>query len=120
MIRTWLIVFAADVLIRSGSLAQAGAVYGAFFTRFHAKALLSSTLTSYGLSKYEFLLLFAALLIWLLVSILEERVKDVRACLAAKPVIIRWVCYYGIVLLVLITGIYGGNYDTAAFLYQSF
>ena len=120
MIRTWLIVFAADVLIRSGSLAQVGAVYGAFFTRFHAKALLSSTLTSYGLSKYEFLLLFAALLIWLLVSILEERGKDVRAYLAAKPVIIRWACYYGIVLLVLITGIYGGNYDTAAFLYQSF
>ena len=120
MIRTWLIVFAADVLIRSGSLAQAGAVYGAFFTRFHVKELLSSTLTSYGLSKYEFLLLFAVLLIWLLVSILEEREKDVRAYLAAKPVIIRWVCYYGIVLLVLITGIYGGNYDTAAFLYQSF
>ena len=120
MIRTWLIVFAADVLIRSENLAQAGAVFGAFFTRFHVKALLSSTLTSYGLSKYEFLLLFAALLIWFLVSVLEERGKDVRACLAAKPVIIRWVCYYGIVLLVLITGIYGGNYDTAAFLYQSF
>ena len=120
MIRTWLIVFVADVLIRSENLAQAGAVFGAFFTRFHAKALLSSALTSYGLSKYEFLLLFAALLIWLLVSILEEREKDVRACLAAKSVIIRWVCYYGIVLLVLITGIYGGNYDTAAFLYQSF
>ena len=120
MMRTWVIVFAADVLIRSASLAQAGAVFGAFFTRFHVKALLSSTLISYGLSKYEFLLLFAALLIWLFVSILEEREKDVRAYLAAKPVIIRWVCYYGIVLLVLITGIYGGNYDTAAFLYQSF
>ena len=120
MIRTWVIVFVADVLIRSENLAQAGAVFGAFFTRFHVKALLSSTLTSYGLSKYEFLLLFAALFIWLFVSILEERGKDVRAYLAAKPVIIRWVCYYGIVLLVLITGIYGGNYDTAAFLYQSF
>ena len=120
MMRTWAIVFVADVLIRSESLTQAGAVYGAFFTRFQMKALLSSSLTSYGLSKYEFLLLFAALLIWLLVSILEEQGKDVRACLAAKPVVIRWVCYYGIVLLVLITGIYGGNYDTAAFLYQSF
>lgn len=120
MIRTWVIVFVADALIRSESLTQAGAVFAAFFTRFHAKALLSSTLTSYGLSKYEFLLLFAALLIWLFVSILEEQGKDVRAYLAAKPVIIRWVCYYGVVLLVLITGIYGGNYDTAAFLYQSF
>lgn len=120
MIRTWCIVFAADVLIRSESLAQAAAVFRAFFTRFHVMALLSNTLTSYGLRKYEFLLLFAALLIWLAVSVLEERGKDVRAYLAAGPVPVRWFCYYGIVLLLLITGIYGGNYDTAVFLYQSF
>lgn len=120
MVRTWAIVFAADVLIRSESLAQAGAVFGAFFTRFHVTALVSSAVTSYGLSKYDFLLLFAALIIWLAVSILEERGNDVRAYLSAKPMPVRWICYYVIVLLLLITGIYGGNYDTAVFLYQSF
>ncbi|MCM1174303.1 MAG: hypothetical protein NC341_04540 [Blautia sp.] len=120
MARTWAVVFAADVLIRSESLAQAGAVFQAFFTHLDLRALLSKTVTSYGLGKYEFLLLSAALLIWLAVSIGEEKGKDVRAYLAAKPVLLRWSCYYGIVLLLLITGIYGGNYDTAAFLYQSF
>lgn len=120
MVRTWMIVFIADVLIRSRSLAQAGAIFQAFFTRLDLRALLSKTVTSYGLSKYEFLLLFAALLIWLTVSIWEEKGKDVQAYLAARPVLLRWFCYYGIVLLLLITGIYGGNYDTAAFLYQSF
>lgn len=120
MVRTWLIVFAADVLIRSKSLAQAGMIFQAFFTRLDLRALLSKTVTSYGLSKYEFLLLFAALLIWLAVSIWEEKGKDMRVYLAEKPVLLRWSCYYGIVLLLLITGIYGGNYDTAAFLYQSF
>ncbi|MBD5458792.1 MAG: MBOAT family protein [Lachnospiraceae bacterium] len=120
MVRTWMIVFVADVLIRSESLAQAGAVFQAFLTRLNLRALLSKAITSYGLSKYEFLLLFAALLIWLTVSIWEEKGKDVRAYLAEKPVLLRWSCYYGIVLLLLITGIYGGNYDTAAFMYQSF
>lgn len=120
MVRTWVIVFAADVVIRSESMAQAKEVFRAFFTRFHVTSLLSSTLTSYGLSKYEFLLLFAALMIWLAVSVLEERGKDVRDYLAAKPLPLRWACYYGIVLLLLITGIYGGGYDTAVFLYQSF
>lgn len=120
MARTWAIVFAADVLIRSRSLAQAGAIFQAFFTRLNLRALLSKAITSYGLSKYEFMLLFAALLIWLTVSLWEESGKDVRAYLAARPALLRWSCYYGIVLLLLITGIYGGNYDTAAFLYQSF
>lgn len=120
MARTWFIVFIADILIRSESLTQAGAVFRAVFTRLEPTALLSKTLTSFGLSKYEFLLLFLALLIWLAVSVFEEKGKDVRACLAARPVLLRWSCYYGIVLLLLLTGNYGGQYDTAAFMYQSF
>lgn len=120
MVRTWCIVFAADILIRSESLAQAGAVFQAIFTRPEVRALLSKRITSFGLSKYDFLLLLLALCIWLAVSVWEEKGKDVRAYLAAKPVIFRWTCYYGVVLLLLITGIYGGSYDTAAFLYQSF
>lgn len=120
MARTWLIVFLADVLIRSESLTQAGAVYLSFFSRLHIKGLFSSELTSYGLGKYDFLLLFMVLVIWLAVSLLEERGEDVRTYLAKKPALVRWACYYGVVLLVLITGIYGGNYDTAMFMYQSF
>lgn len=120
MVRTWVIVFIADVLIRSENLAQAAGIFGAFLRRMNIGALLSKTVTSYGLSKYEFILLFFTLLIWLAVSVLEERGTDVRSYLAAKPMVVRWFCYYGVVLLLLITGIYGGNYDTAAFLYQSF
>lgn len=120
MARTWLIVFVADVMIRSESLAQAGAIYRAMVFRLNAGALLSQTITSYGISKYGFLLLAAALCLWLAVSLWEERGKDVRAYLAGWPMPLRWCCYYGILLAVLITGIYGGGYDTAAFMYQSF
>ena len=120
MVRTWGIVFVADILIRSESLAQAGAVFRAVFTRLEAEALLSKRITSYGLSKYDFLLLLLAFTVWLAVSVWEEKGKDVRAYLAGRPAILRWSWYYGVVLLLLITGIYGGSYDTAAFLYQSF
>ena len=120
MARTWLIVFVADVLIRSESLAQAGAIYRAVITRPDVGALFSQTVTSYGISKYGFLLLAAALGLWLAVSVWEEQGKDVRAYLAGWPMPVRWCCYYGILLVVLITGIYGGGYDTAVFMYQSF
>lgn len=120
MARTWLIVFAADVLIRSAGLTQAGAVFSAFLTRLKPGALLSGEITSYGLSKYDFMLLAVVLLIWLMVSLLEERGEDVRTYLACRPVVVRWAFYYGIVLLLLVTGIYGGGYDTAVFMYQSF
>lgn len=120
MARTWLIVFVADVLIRSRSLEQAGMIYRAMITRLDVRALLSHDITSYGISKYGFLLLFAALFVWLVVSVWEEQGKDVRSYLAGFPMPVRWCCYYGILLVVLITGIYGGGYDTAAFMYQSF
>ena len=120
MVRTWLIVFVADVMIRSNSVAQAWTVFTSFFTGLRPELLLSKTVTSYGLSKYEFLILAAALLIWLAVSIGEEKGQDIRTFLAARPMAVRWVCYYGIVILLLVTGIYGGNYDTTAFMYQSF
>lgn len=120
MARTWLIVFVADVLIRSESLAQAGMIYRAFAARLEIGALFSHTVTSYGINKYDFLLLFAALLLWLMVSVWEEQGKDVRTDLAARSMPVRWCCYYGILLMVLMTGIYGGGYDTAAFMYQSF
>lgn len=120
MARTWLIVFVADILIRSESLVQAGMIYRALITRLDVGALFSQTITSYGISKYGFLLLFAALFVWLVVSVWEEQGKDVRSYLAGFPMPVRWCCYYGILLVVLITGIYGGGYDTAAFMYQSF
>ncbi len=119
MARTWAIVFTADVLIRSESLSQAGQIYRALFADFRLKEGILSV-TDYGLSRYGFLLLVAACLLWLSVSVWEEKGKDVRRMLADSPMAVRWCCYYGVVLLLLVTGIYGGSYDTAAFLYQSF
>ena len=119
MARTWVIVFLADVLIRSESLAQAVGIYRALLLDFRLKEGILNV-TSYGLSKYGFLLLAAVCLLWLAVSVWEERGKDVRRMLAASPLVLRWCCYYGVALILLISGIYGGSYDTAAFLYQSF
>ena len=119
MARTWVIVFLADVLIRSESLSQAKEIYLALFTRFHLREGILHV-SSYGLSKYGFILLLVACLLWLLVPIREEQGRDVRRDIASRPMAVRWGCYYGVVLLLIITGIYGGSYDTAAFLYQSF
>lgn len=119
MARTWLIVFVADILIRTANLAQAGAVYLAIPGRPGIAATLE-TLTDYGLSRYAFALLLFACALWLFVSLCEERGMDVRKRLSALPLPLRWGCYYGVALLLIITGIYGGSYDTAAFLYQSF
>lgn len=119
MARTWVIVFAADVLIRAESLSQAGEIYRALLLDFRLMEGILGV-TDHGLGRYGFLLLAAACILWLAVSVWEEKGKDVRRMITESPMVLRWCCYYGVVLLLLITGIYGGSYDTAAFLYQSF
>lgn len=118
--RTWIIVFVADALIRCNTLTEAKSVFCAMLFRFNIRVLVSSSLTDFGLSKYDFMKLFAALFIFFVVSVMQEKKIDVRDYLKSRPLPIRWGCYYILILMILVFGIYGGGFDTSAFMYQSF
>ena len=50
----------------------------------------------------------------------HERGHRLRHALAARPLPLRWAVYVGAVLLVMIFGAYGDNYEPAAFIYAQF
>lgn len=51
---------------------------------------------------------------------LHMRGHHLRAEIAARPLVLRWAVYIGAVLLVMIFGAYGDNYEPAAFIYAQF
>lgn len=51
---------------------------------------------------------------------LHTRGHHLRAEIAARPLVLRWAVYIGAVLLVMIFGAYGDNYEPAAFIYAQF
>ena len=72
-----------------------------------------------GLAAADYLVLFVGLLI-LIVTSLIQRSGSVREKIAAKPLIVRFACWYGLFLAVLIFGAYGVGFDSSQFIYNQF
>ncbi len=50
----------------------------------------------------------------------DQRSGSVREKIAAKPLIVRFACWYGLFLAVLIFGAYGVGFDSSQFIYNQF
>ena len=64
----------------------------------------------------ETAVLAGALLLLFLFDLADER-TDAIAMVSRWPVAIRWCCYLGLVMIVLVFGVYGPGYDVKAFTY---
>lgn len=64
--------------------------------------------------------LLAAVVILFAVDYLHERGVKIRQAIAEKPIVIRWMIYYGAILALVLLGAYGPGYDNASFIYEQF
>mgnify|MGYP002510427468 FL=1 len=67
----------------------------------------------------EAAVLAGTLLLLFLFDLADER-TDAIAMVSRWPVAIRWCCYLGLVMIVLVFGVYGPSYDVKAFTYFQF
>ena len=66
-----------------------------------------------------FVVVLALVLLWW-VSRKEEQGIDCRAWVAQRPIVFRWLIYYGVIFAVLIFGAYGAAYNASAFVYMQY
>ncbi len=62
----------------------------------------------------------AAILLLLLVDLYEKPGRDMKAFVLAKPKVLRWCVYLGLLLWILLFGIYGHDYTQTEFIYFQF
>lgn len=74
------------------------------------------TMGMYG--KEFYMMIFSSVLL-LIVDFFRIRV-DLKAILARRNIVIRWFVYFALIFSILIFGIYGPEYDAAAFIYFQF
>ena len=55
-----------------------------------------------------------------IISVLKERKIDVLTQLEKQHLIIRWLCYYLLILAIIIFGIYGEGFSPKDFIYGGF
>ena len=75
--------------------------------------------TALDLGAAEIAMLLGVLLLLFLFDLADEK-TDAIAMVSRWPAVIRWACYLGLVLIVLVFGIYGPGYDVRAFAYFAF
>lgn len=75
---------------------------------------------SYGVSEKEMFILFLAILVLLVVGILQESGVKIRESLAKQNLLFRWGMILLLLLVILVFGVYGPDYDAKAFIYGGY
>ncbi len=116
---TFLILAGAFILFRANAMRDALALLRAVFFDFRLSALAGDALFSYGLDKPDFIAALAALAVLIVCDLLAER-GDLLDRLESRPLPLRWTVYLLLIFSILIFGVYGPEYNAAAFIYFAF
>ena len=94
-------------------------MFGTMFTDFNWGHLFDGSFLKLGLTIADYVILLAGTVLLTGVSLLNRR-KSVRERIAAKPLPLRFVLWYGLFLIILIFGVYGIGYESSQFIYNQF
>ena len=118
--RTFCLFVISRIITIPVSLEGVWYTFRAILTNFSPWKLVDGSLLDLGLSSSRFLVLAIALFLVWLVGIQHEKGIQIREWIAAKPLPIRWLIYYGVIFAVLVFGAYGLGYNASDFVYMQF
>ncbi|MBE5938106.1 MAG: MBOAT family protein [Lachnospiraceae bacterium] len=94
------------------------------FKHFGMHTLWDDSLYSFGLDRHDFnLAMVLVALVWVVSMLQEHFDKDgltIRDVIAKQNLIFRWLLYLGVIVGILVFGMYGTGYDAGAFFYGRF
>ncbi len=121
IIRTFVIVSFGRFFSRAFSLRIALNMFRRTFINWQDITFLTSgELLKLGLNtaNWVVLALFTGVLFY--VDYIHEKGVHIREALDRQSLVFRWMIYIAVVLVILIFGVYGPQYDAASFIYQQF
>lgn len=116
---TAVLVLTGWVFFRADSLTIAVQALTRIFTHTHIGTLFSPTTLTLGLDAADWIVTGIALLILLFVDALSIK-YDLREKALQLPLPLRWTVYLLLILIIAVFGIYGPEYNNAAFIYFQF
>ena len=121
---TFLIVCFLWVFFRAANIGEAlyvvrHSLWGIGSPVLYCRTAVDQLFTALGLGMAEIVMLLGTLLLLFLFDLADER-RDAIAMVSSWPAAVRWTCYLGLVMIVLVFGVYGPRYDVRAFAYFDF
>ncbi len=120
--RVWifLLVVFAHIFFRAPSVGAAFDIVGKIFGQLQLRGFSLSGLFAGGAGdRADFVVALIAIAVLIAVDVLSQR-HDLIERLTSRPLALRWAVYIVGLLIVLIFGIYGPQYDAAPFIYFQF
>lgn len=117
---TFVFVMFAWIIFRASSLKTGIKMIVSVFADFNPWILFNGSVYSLGLSHREFEVLFAAVLVLIFVSVLQERGVRLREWFSKQNTVIRWVIYLCAIWCIWIFGTYGFGFNAQDFIYGGF
>ncbi|MCM1500847.1 MAG: MBOAT family protein, partial [Clostridium sp.] len=113
----WLF-FRADGLMAALRMLQHSVTHPDILSFFDPGTLIG--INTMVLTEKNFYVMLLGLVFLMWVDNRKMRGTDFHAMLARQNIWFRWLVYYGLIFVILIFGIYGPQYDAAAFIYFQF
>lgn len=117
--RTLLLVCCLKLFDCYATVGETFRAFGSLLVARNWHVLWDGSLLTLGLTMQDYVIVVLGFLALVSVS-LVQRSGSVREKIAAKPVAVRFVIWYGLFLLVLLLGAYGIGYDAKQFIYNRF
>lgn len=114
IVRTWIIVVFGMLLFRSNS------IMNFFISVKNIFIKDNNNIFSYGLLKFDYVVMLLYVILLILIGIFEERGYNVHKKILSSNIVIKYIVYLIIVISIVVFGIYGEGYDASDFIYGQF
>jgi len=119
-VRTFIIVAIGKYFVCAGNVGTAFAMMRSTILHWDPDFLWNQSMLTLGLDEKDLQLLGWAVLVWFLVSLLQEKGIRLRESLSKQNVWFRWLISLAAVFALILFGMYGLNYNPADFIYRGF
>ena len=120
LVRTWILVLLPQFFAYTPDLAKAERIISRAFAFSEYDFSTFVNRCTIIMPALEWYILGGALLLLLIVDIISEKKKDLSTRLARKPIALRWPLIILLILIVLVFGCYGTDFEAADFVYTQF
>ena len=116
---TFFWVMLAWIIFRADSLREGIHMIISMFSTWNPWVLFDDSLLNLGLNGKEWIVLILSVLLWIKVSMTQERIC-IRDWILEQHVLLRWTIYIGVILVIFVYGTYGYGFNAQDFIYGGF
>ena len=119
MLRTFFLLAISRIITQAATLRIALRMIKRLFTSWSWDFItgVDGSIYRLGVNQKNMSVLFFAIMALLVVGILQEKGVKIRESLSKQNLIFRWLMVLGLLVVVLVYGVYGPDYNASAFIY---